>query len=58
MGVGQAPPLHGAGAEEPRLGRGQLVVAFVLVFILLLQVHLAAPERVDGEAGAAAADCG
>lgn len=57
MGVGQAAPLHRPCAEEPRLGRRELVVALVFL-VLLLQIHLTAPEGVQGEAGAATAGCG
>lgn len=57
--VGQAAPLHGPGVEQSGLGRWQLVIALVvLLLVFLLQVHLAAPEGVQGEAGPATAGCG
>lgn len=59
VGMRQAAPLHRARTEESGLGGRELVVALVLlVLVLLLQVHGAAPEGVQGEAGAAAAGCG
>lgn len=54
MRVGQAAPLHRACAEQSRLGRWELVVTLVLL-VLLLEIHLTAPEGVQGEAGAATA---
>lgn len=57
VGVGQAAPLHRPGAEESRLRRRKLVVALVFL-VFLVQIHLTAPERVQGEAGAAAAGGG
>lgn len=55
--VGQAAPLHRPCAEQSRLGRRELVIPLVLL-ILLFQIHLTAPEGVQGEAGAATAGCG
>lgn len=57
MRVRQAAPLHRPGTEKSKLGRRQLVVALLLL-VLLLQIHLAASEGVQGEAGAAAAGRG
>lgn len=58
MRVGQAAPLHRACAEQSRLGRWELVVTLVLLLVLLLEIHLTAPEGVQGEAGAATAGRG
>lgn len=55
--VGQAAPLHRPCVEESRLRGRKLVVALVLL-VLLVQIHLTAPEGVQGEAGAATAGGG
>lgn len=57
MRVGQAAPLHRPCTEKSRLGRRELVVPLIFL-VLLLEIHLTAPEGVYGEAGAAATGCG